>query len=336
MRKLPLIVATAGLALVLAGCSGNPTDGSSATSAPTAAPAAEIGSCVDTPSGSVSDGVKVTGDFGSKAEASFDTPIKLDSTQRTIVSKGSGDTVKVGDVVPVNFTLFNGTDGKEVFSTYDSGQKAIPLTIDSTMNLPALIKAVECAPAGSRVVTVATAADAWGDTGNQQLGIAAGDNLVFVLDIPETIPYQATVTPDRATGADQPAPEGFPTVTLAEDGTPTVTIPDSAAPADLQMATLKKGDGKVVAAGDNVTVQYQGTNWTSKTVFDQSWGRGVTTFQTDQVVPGFSKALVGQTVGSQVLVVIPPAEGYGDAGQPSAGIAGTDTLVFVIDILAVS
>ena len=35
-------------------------------------------------------------------------------------------------------------------------------------------------------------------------------------------------------------------------------------------------------------------------------------------------------------MVVPPAEGYGDAGQPSAGIEGDDTLVFVIDVLAVA
>jgi len=84
-------------------------------------------------------------------------------------------------------------------------------------------------------------------------------------------------------------------------------------------------------------VQYQGTNWRTGEVFDESWGRGTPTpFSTDQVVSGFATAMIGQEVGSQVLVVIPPAEGYGTAGQPSAGIEPTDTLVFVIDILAVA
>jgi peptidylprolyl isomerase len=32
--------------------------------------------------------------------------------------------------------------------------------------------------------------------------------------------------------------------------------------------------------------------------------------------------------------MIPPADGYGEAGNPQAGIEGTDVLVFVIDILA--
>jgi peptidylprolyl isomerase len=32
-------------------------------------------------------------------------------------------------------------------------------------------------------------------------------------------------------------------------------------------------------------------------------------------------------------MVVPPDKGYGAGGQASAGIKGTDTLVFVIDIL---
>jgi peptidylprolyl isomerase len=39
-------------------------------------------------------------------------------------------------------------------------------------------------------------------------------------------------------------------------------------------------------------------------------------------------------VGSRVLLVIPPSLGYGKAGSAQAGIKGTDTLVFVVDILS--
>jgi peptidylprolyl isomerase len=31
--------------------------------------------------------------------------------------------------------------------------------------------------------------------------------------------------------------------------------------------------------------------------------------------------------------VVPPADGYGKSGSSAAGIKGTDTLVFVVDIL---
>ena len=52
-----------------------------------------------------------------------------------------------------------------------------------------------------------------------------------------------------------------------------------------------------------------------------------------QLIPGWDKGLVGQHIGSRVLLVIPPADGYGKTGNPQAGIKGTDTLVFVVDVL---
>jgi FKBP-type peptidyl-prolyl cis-trans isomerase len=72
-------------------------------------------------------------------------------------------------------------------------------------------------------------------------------------------------------------------------------------------------------------------------VFDSSYASGnllSLPVGVGQLVPGFDKGIVGQTVGSRVLLVLPPADGYGKAGNPQAGIKGTDTIVFVVDILA--
>ena len=81
-------------------------------------------------------------------------------------------------------------------------------------------------------------------------------------------------------------------------------------------------------------MHYTGVIWATGEVFDSSWTLGEpTSFATTDVIPGFGKALVGQTVGSQVIAVIPPSEGYGEAGSGDL-IGGTDTLVFVVDILA--
>ena len=61
-----------------------------------------------------------------------------------------------------------------------------------------------------------------------------------------------------------------------------------------------------------MTVQYTGAIWATGTVFDQSWGGGgPTTFPISGLITGFTQGLVGQTVGSQVVIVIPPGElGY--------------------------
>jgi len=83
-------------------------------------------------------------------------------------------------------------------------------------------------------------------------------------------------------------------------------------------------------------VQYTGVNWRTKKVFDSSWSRSQPTafnIGVGQVIKGWDSGIVGQTVGSRVLLVIPPAQGYGQTGSSTAGIKGTDDIVFVVDIL---
>jgi FKBP-type peptidyl-prolyl cis-trans isomerase len=120
---------------------------------------------------------------------------------------------------------------------------------------------------------------------------------------------------------------------------PTITIPSAAAPKTLQVKTLIKGTGAVVKKGQYLVVQYTGVNYRTKKVFDSSWSRSepfATVIGEGQVIPGWDTGLVGQTVGSRVLLVIPPKEGYGTAGSSAAGIKGTDTLVFAVDIISAS
>jgi peptidylprolyl isomerase len=102
--------------------------------------------------------------------------------------------------------------------------------------------------------------------------------------------------------------------------------------------TLVKGKGPAVAKGEYVIAQYTGYIWRTKKVFGSSWSSGSPFGFTigaspEQVIPGWDKGLTGQTVGSRVMLSVPPAQGYGTAGASQAGINGKDTLVFVVDIL---
>jgi len=123
-------------------------------------------------------------------------------------------------------------------------------------------------------------------------------------------------------------------VTLAKNGAPTVAIPKGEdPPTETKVATLKKGDGYTVKKGDYALIQYHGVRWSNGKTFDTTWEKNAPiAYPTTQYVPGFQKALEGQAVGSQVLVVIPPAEGYGEGKINEADLKG-ETLVFVIDIL---
>jgi peptidylprolyl isomerase len=134
----------------------------------------------------------------------------------------------------------------------------------------------------------------------------------------------------------------LPSVTepTAAGTAPTVTMPASSVkpPTSLQVQTLIKGTGPKVSAGDYVVAQYVGYIWRTGKVFDSSWSRK-TPFGFEiganptQVITGWDTGLEGQTVGSRVLLVIPPKDGYGSTGASTAGITGKDTLVFVVDII---
>lgn len=139
-------------------------------------------------------------------------------------------------------------------------------------------------------------------------------------------------TMTRATGEAQTPEAGYPAVTLDDAGAPSIVPVDAAAPAEFGVSTLIKGAGAVVGSTDIVTVHYSGWLWDG-TAFDSSWSSGQPAqFSLEQVVPGFTKAIAGQTVGSQVIAILPPADGYGEQGAGT--IPPNSTLIFVVDILA--
>ncbi len=142
------------------------------------------------------------------------------------------------------------------------------------------------------------------------------------------------VPPATAVASPVPASQ-LPTASGKFGEKPTLTFPDGNPVPSLQRVILSKGTGPDTVAGDWLVTNYLGQVWGGE-VFDNSYDRGSTSvFQIgkQKVVPGWDTALVGVPVGSRVMLSLPPADGYGSAGNESAGIKGTDTLVFVVDIV---
>lgn len=57
------------------------------------------------------------------------------------------------------------------------------------------------------------------------------------------------------------------------------------------------------------------------------------TLNSDQAFPGVRDALEGVTVGSRVQVLSTPEDAFGEFGNPALGIANSDTVVFVVDVV---
>ncbi len=322
--KILSTIAVAGLLVSLVGCSSG---------------AGGNADCVPTKAGDASAKVQVTGKLGTEPKVTIPKKLTSKTTERTVTIEGKGRAAQADSVVDIDYAVYNTTSGKKIDAT-TYGAKGTSITLDKANLLPGLYKAIHCSAPGARVVAVIPPVDAFGSTGSTGLGVAATDSIVFVIDVLRTTAPQKVLK--KADGAAVAPKDGFPTVKLAASGEPTITIPKADPPTALSIEVLKKGTGKVVKDGATVTVHYVGALWKDGKVFDSSWTRGApATFPTTGVVAGFGKAMVGQTVGSQVVAVIPPAEGYGPDGNqtdPSTPdqISGTDTMVFVIDILAVS
>ncbi|WBU39329.1 FKBP-type peptidyl-prolyl cis-trans isomerase [Homoserinibacter sp. YIM 151385] len=311
-RALPVLAASAAVALALAGC----TPDSGTTSQEGASDA-----CRPTASGAASESVKVSGELGAKPEIEAPTPIEgVEETQRTVVTEGDGDLVEPGATANVQFTLINGTTGEPATETSYEEDATEAIVVDEEQYLPGLVKAVECSTVGSRIVGVVPPADAFGEQGLEQFAIGAEDPIVFVVDI---VSIKKPLVPAEWT-------EDVPEVEFDGDGIPTLTLPKTDPPKELQLKVLEEGDGATVESGDTVTVDYQGTSWDTGEVFDESFTKEPLEIATGSVVQGFEAALVGQKVGSKVVVVMPPELAYGT--DPEAHALGGQTLVFVMDI----
>ncbi len=127
-----------------------------------------------------------------------------------------------------------------------------------------------------------------------------------------------------------------PTVTGSFGQTPTITFPSGSPPSNLQVHVLVQGRGPKVQSGTLLVANYLGQIWGGK-VFDSSYARKLASafpIGVGKVIPGWDKTLVGVRAGSRLLLIIPPVDGYGAQGSSSAGITGTDTLAFVVDVIA--
>jgi FKBP-type peptidyl-prolyl cis-trans isomerase len=316
LRRLAPVALLAASALVLTSCGSDSKDKTSSAPSPSASTSTDANGCGDYKSGDVSDGVKVTGDFGKKQTATFTTPLKATGLQRTVLTEGDGAKTTAGQDLDVLISVYLGKDGKAL------GSEPVSLKVGDAQMIKAFTAGIDCVPIGSRVVVTAPAKDMYGDQGNAQLGITAADSLVIVTDV---IGEKKPLVP-------QAWKKNAPTVTFNAKGKPALKLPGKKPPAGLLLKVLRPGNGDVVKAGDTVTLDYQGTDWNTGKIFDQSYGKQPASFATDQVVQGFGAALVGQKVGTRLVVSIPPQYGYGSTGNAQAGIKGTDTIVFVIEI----
>lgn len=257
-------------------------------------------------------------------------PLTVKATTTKVITAGKGAKLSKANAITFNYSLLNGKDGKQIESSF--GKQVAGMDLGSASLLPGLSKGLIGQQVGTRLLIAIPPVDAFGAQGNAQAGFGPTDTIVFLIQL-----VSSSTPLTTATGVAVPPKAGLPTVKVDGAKPAQITVPKVAAPTKLIIQPLIKGAGPVVKAGQNIKVNYTGVLWKDGKKFDASGDHG-SSFDTQigagKVITGWDKGLVGQTVGSRVLLVVPPAEGYGAKGSPPL-IGAKDTLVFVIDILAV-
>ncbi|HYP46847.1 MAG TPA: FKBP-type peptidyl-prolyl cis-trans isomerase [Propionibacteriaceae bacterium] len=267
------------------------------------------------------DAIKVSGDYGKAPKVTVPAPWGIDKTQTKVLRASKGAEIKAGQPVDVNYYGVNGRTGKKFDDSFSRGASAA-FSLDQVVT--GFKKGLIGQRQGSRVLVAMPGPDGYdAGGGNPQAGINVGDTLVFVIDIlgPLPGPEGAKVKPKA----------GLPVVT-EKAGVPDIAVPKSAPPAKLQVQPLITGTGKKVAAGDAITFNYRWVAWKDGRLLEQSYGQQSPSAPLNQLLPGMQKGLVNQTVGSRVLLVLPPAEAYPN-GNAKPKIAKGETLVMVVDLL---
>lgn len=256
------------------------------------------------------------------ADTPFEAPIAVNAPQASITG-GEGDPAEAGDVVVTDYSLYDGSTGT-LLETSDADaatagglQAAEPLTRATGGEDDPLGQALTCAQAGSTVTYVSSFEELFGES-IAQAGVDPQATAVMIFQVERAFD-------GRASGWPQPAVAGLPSISIAPDGRPGITWAGTPAPTTAQSATTIQGGGEEVAATDTVVVQYALLEWGADTVRQSTWENGApASLPLDGVIAPFADAVVGQQVGSQVVLAVPSDDAYGDGD-----------LLFVIDILDV-
>lgn len=329
-RRSLLLAVPAGL-VTLAGCGDDDkSDKAKSSSSPSASPSASSApppKIVDGPLPAITAGTK----FGEKptvAKGSGD-PSK-DLAVRTVIA-GNGTTVAENDYIQANY-LGQVWDTAKVFDNSYDRKTSLVIQLAQGSIIDGWRYGLVGKKAGSRVEMSVPPTWGYGKQGNTQAGIKGTDTLVFVVDIENTFNAKSS-----AKGKNVPQSDAnLPKVGTNTDGkAPSIDVPKAKAPTKLVADYVIEGDGEEVKADSSVLVQYKGVVWDGGKEFDSTYSRGqLTSFSLQQVVKGWAQGLTGKKVGSRVLIVIPPALGYGDNPPSGSGIKKDSTLVFSVDILA--
>lgn len=316
-RLIAAISAGLTMALGLVGCS-NESQEAEAPPTPTA-------TVFSTPAPSLAelDELKITETEDAAPKVTATWPFSVDTTSVKVLKEGAGDPIKSNAIVSINYVGVNGRDGNVFDSSYKYG---LPVSFSLEQVIPGFQKGLAGQKVGATVVIAVTGADGYVG-GNPDAGIEDGDTLIFVCEIVDS-------SLSGPTGDPVAQKEGQPVVTDS-DGVPTVSVPNpDTPPTELVVQPIIKGKGKAVKADSKIMANYIMVDYQTGKTLASTYESGPQVDVLNNLITGWREGLVGQTVGSRVLLVVPSEKAYPD-GNANPKIEPDTDLVFVVDLLHV-
>ncbi|WP_285102359.1 FKBP-type peptidyl-prolyl cis-trans isomerase [Promicromonospora sp. MEB111] len=252
--------------------------------------------------------LQVTGASGTPPTLEYEKPFEVVQSGSRMIWPGTGDLLERDDPVLLNLYAQDGRDGTELQNTFRTAPAGYTMTEQSLGNH--LFAALEGRRVGTRLALM-----------EEQDGVP----VLLVVD----------VLPTRAAGTEGVPPgKDLPQVRLDDLGAPTVRVPRGVdPPSDLVVHPLLRGTGPQVRAGQILTVEFTAVRWSDGKVVDTTWTEDTPPQSAEigigRLVEGWDQGLLEQTVGSQVMLVVPPDSGYANTASELAG----ETMVYVVDIL---
>ena len=245
--------------------------------------------------------------------AELENPVDSGDVATRIIEEGDGDDIELGELLKVSTLVFDANTGDAIGPETPTSQVMDVSEAQMEQN-PELFEMISSTNVGSIVAF---------HVPGEQIGTENGQILVIKLE--EKVPL-------KAEGEVQDLPEEFPVITDGEDNVPELeSAPEGDAPEDTESAVRKQGAGDKVGEDDILLVNYIGYKWSDGEMFDSSYEREApAAFGLNQVVAGWKKGLAGKYVGDQVVVIVPPKDGYGESEGHELE---KETLIFVVDIL---
>lgn len=333
MLRPSRVLIAAAAALLLTACGGTPDPSASISASPSPSPSVtDSASPTPTPTPTPTipatsslDGITVTGKRLEAPKIEFTKPLRIDQTRVEVLEPGDGPKATASGYVTVHYYGVNGRTGEVFDESFKNGK---PVTFSLAGVIPGFQKGLTGQQAGSRVLIAVPGEDGYDssyqiDPQYAPAGYELFDTLLFVVDIVDVSlpePSGTAVTP----------PAGLPTVSTGT-GKPTVTIPSTDAPTTMTAQTLIEGTGRKIEAGDTILARYVGYSWKTGQLIDDGFDKP-TSEALKNLIPGWTKGLKGKPVGSRVLLVLPPADGFPE-GANNPPLEKGDTIVYVVDLL---